>query len=272
MTFRLDFMCVGAAKAGTTWLCHNLRQHPRIFICADKELHYFNQYLPENSQKPNPNYQKSLTWYHQFFEAVTPDQLTADFSTSYLKYPNCAKDLFSYNPQLKIIMILREPIERMLSHYYFLIQRNIIPPQNIEAALKNHPHILENSLYGQQLKNYETFFPKEQIKVLWYEDIEQCPQALINEVTDFLNIEKFAPKDLNKKINVTQYTPKNPLSKIIHKAKKIAGLTNEKQQKNNRKEILTNPLKTELKSYFYEDICTLEKIANKDLSSWKNTI
>lgn len=269
MTFRLDFMCVGAAKAGTTWLCHNLRQHPRIFICADKELHYFNQYLPENPQKINPNYQKSLTWYHQFFEAATPNQLTADFSTSYLKYPNCAKDLFTYNPSLKIIMILREPIERVLSHYYFLIQRNIIPKQDLTQAIKTHPHILENSLYAKQLKNYQTFFPKEQIKILWYKEIKQTPQTLINEVTNFLEIEQFTPKDLKKKINVTQYTPQNSLSKIIQKAKKIAGLNTEEKQNRNRKEILTNPLKTELKAYFQEDICTLEKMLNKDLSLWK---
>ena len=100
-----DFLGIGAQKAGTTWLYENLRRHPQMYLPNTKEIHYFDWY-----------FYKSIHWYCKHFMAVEKNKLKGEITPCYSTLSeNKIKLIHKINPQLKIILILRNPIERAWS-------------------------------------------------------------------------------------------------------------------------------------------------------------
>jgi len=291
---RLDFMCIGAAKSGTTWLYHNLSLHPNISLSKVKEINYFNKYTGEDPDILNPNYGKPIEWYHSYFPDSKPGFLLGEFSTSYLKYLNCAPDLHAYNPKLKLIVILRNPVERVFSHYLFLLQRGFVAPSmSFEEAMTKRKYMLDNSLYFEQLFHYFKLFPKNQIKILWYDDLIHQPEKLYAETLEFLQIEPFFPSGLKEVVNPTKEVRSRLLNDVLinfsktFNSGKIAGkikfilkklrlgkilnhvfILNSAKPNAERREI-NEASRKQLQDYFKADIEKLEALLDVDLNTWK---
>lgn len=290
MTFRLDFIGIGAQKAGTTWLFKMLSQHPQININEKKEIDFFNDKRSYYSSKPVKNYEKGISWYEK---QINPkeNKINGEISPEYLFDGNVPIRIHKHFPQVKIIVILRNPIYRAYSQFEFANKTHYLGNSFIEV-IKKHDDFIQRSLYYKQLSRYYKIFKKDQIKVLFFEDIEKNPEKLIKDVEKFLNIKEFIPKNLHEKINVTTYPRFKIINKILSKVEKIKNLkVGKKLWKNrffhklNKKTIrlveninLKEKKRVDFSSkekkylyqkYFKEDIEKLEKLLNKDLSHWK---
>lgn len=289
--FKLDFIGIGAEKAGTTWVADMLKQHHLIYIPKQKELHYFNRKFVENPKLNNYNFDKPFSWYEKFFKNSKPNQIKGELSPTYLWDKEAPKKINKYFPNVKLFVVLRNPTERSLSQYYYYKHKGLIMEKTFYQALRNYPFLLERSMYYKQLKKYFDLFPKENIKIMFFEDLKNDKISFLKELEDFLGVKRYVPNSIDKKSNVTGLPKyKNPniilakirfilrkykLNFILDLARKI-GLAQYLEKIRNTttdnkfsKEKIDEKTRKYLKEYFSEDIEKLEKLIKKDLSAWK---
>ena len=230
-----DFICIGAIKSGTTWLHHNLQQHPEIWLPPIKELRYFNE--PEynlmgrlfgRDQKRyeywrmqvrffwqdkrawlRPGY---LSWYlNYFFMPRSPQwysslfnwgqvKITGDITPLYATMPESNIAALQKNfPDIKIIYILRSPVERTWSHILLrCISLVNWQPQNLTAEIVRKT-VFERDLQdkwlfanGQYIKNleiWERYFSPEQMLIEFYDDLKREPKLFLKRIYQFLGVD-----------------------------------------------------------------------------------
>lgn len=290
--FKIDFIGIGAAKAGTTWLADALRQHPDIFIPEKKELIYFCK-TELATQIRNYRYEKPITWYHSFFKSAALDQIKGEISPHYLNAPEAVEKIYQYNPEIKIIAALRNPVERVVSHYFYAIQIGKIPPVSFADAINNYPIILKYGLYFKHLTRYYNQFPNSNIKIVLFDDLKGHPQSLYSEILNFLRVREHVPSTLDKKINRTKQNRISRLNYLIESSRifihqnkllflrpflKYTGITplaefvrdHLNTTYNTRQKFKLSPdIYDMLYDYYSEDIKSLEKLIDRDLSGWK---
>ncbi len=181
-TAHADFMIIGAQKSGTTSLAYQLAQHPALSISGQKEPHYFSK---------SRDWRATLARYHKLF-SPQKGQLCFEASTSYSflpEYPETAERLKAYNPDLRLIYILRHPVERIRSHYLHRVRRGKVlrPPG---AEIRRNPIYLDRSRYATQIRPYLALFPAEQVLILIFEEYAADPQAAFGQVADLLGISR----------------------------------------------------------------------------------
>ena len=291
--YRIDFIGIGAAKSGTTWLAHILKNHPQVFISPlRKEINYFNKYLAQDYQTVNYEYRHPYEWYHSFFKDVGNGQIAGDITPSYLSMENAALDIFNYNPAIKLFSILRNPIERSFSEYLFSKQNGVNNYKTFEEALEKNPKkFVQSSMYARNLERFYDKFQRNQIKILFFDDIQENAKELLNEVYEFLNIDPFYPDNYESIINKGKVARSHSINNIIGQSKLlihrnglqfflpflkklgVLNLMNTIKNKNltARKEKLSpDPTtKQKLMDKFVNDIERLEELTGRDLSSWK---
>jgi len=291
-TNKVGFVGIGAARSGSTWMASVLKQHPEIFMSEVKEIHYFDKYRDFIIPKSNKNYKKPIEWYHNFFKHANSKQIKGEFTPSYLRNENCAEDIYRYNPNIKLIAILRNPIERTISQYLFAIQWGIISSNlDLENAIIKYPVLLTHSLYYEQLINYFNHFPKNNIKVLIYENVMENKDFWLKEICSFLEIDEDFSFKNDFRVNETHNVKFSGLNYLIRKthpffnsstmlhqlkqALQKAGVTKVVAKLNDGKKLSVKgyEIKPEinkyLKSYFAEDVIQLEKLLQTDLSLWE---
>lgn len=289
--FRINFLSLGVAKSGSTWLADKLRLHPQIYIPNEKTIYYFNQFR-EKSSKPNLKHKRPFQWYHSFFKNSTPKQITGEIAPEYFIQENCAKDIFNYNPNIKLLVTLRNPIQRAYSQYIFRQQIGRSNYPSFEAAIRDFPFLLGTSLYFKHLKRYFDIFPRESIKVMFYDDLRNNIREYYREVLSFLGVKEYYPVGLEIKTNVTMEVRSKLLGKLmtsidlylkhrpnlqyvrdsmhhlgLHKIAKAISRANKKSIL--VKSQLGDDLEYRLREFFLEDINNLEELLKKDLSHWK---
>ena len=181
---RVDFMIIGAQKCGTTTLAEQLSEHPSVCFCATKEPGYFHR---------TPDWEAHLDTYHALYQP-TPGQLCGEGSTMYTFLPEWQDThlrLHRYNPDLKLIYLMRNPVERVISNYAHRLVRKTVH-ETPESVIFAHPIYINRSRYGVQLRPYLELFGRAQILPLIFEEyIADQPQTL-QRVADFLGIDPAA--------------------------------------------------------------------------------
>jgi hypothetical protein len=207
-----DFLVIGAQKSGTTWLYANMKVHPDLFLSEKKEVHYFDWY-----------FHRSIRWYLKHFKSAgnkIKGEVTPAYSTLEIVR---IKHIKRYNPDLKIIFIVRNPIERAWSHALnnYCTGMNIpfekLTSEDLEWHFNSYPSLVRSD-YARTMKNWSAVFPKEQIHLCFYEDLKSKPEDLLNSIFDFLGVKH--PADwsnypFNKVIN------RGPSHKIPEKELKV---------------------------------------------------
>lgn len=106
----IDFICIGANKSGTTWLYEMVRQHPEICVSKVKEPHFYSH-----------NYDKGYEWYFNLWKTEI-NQKTGEFSTTYFNSVLALDRIVKDNPDVKIVLLLRDPLSRAYSHLKHLLR------------------------------------------------------------------------------------------------------------------------------------------------------
>ena len=193
------FLVIGTQKGGTTSLQKLLEQHPGVYLPPCKEVHYFSLH----DQEPP-------SWYANHFRAAQPGQRRGDITPYYLFHPRAPQRIRALLPKVRLIVLLRDPVERTLSQY-FHAQRHGFEVLELEEALaaetarlagaearlaepgstdyghQKHSY-LSRSRYELQLKRYEALFPQKQLLVLRSEDLFSTPKSSWDQIQRFLGL------------------------------------------------------------------------------------
>lgn len=197
----LDFMIVGVQKGGTTALSYFLAQHPQLALAESKEVHLFDAPdYPFGSSREHINMQ-----YAPHFRQAAADVLWGEATPIYCYWPEIAAELQRYNPALKLIMILRDPVERAISQYAMETVRGhdslplwlalLMEPYRLwrdpqrrpNGARRCHSYCSRGN-YVAQLNNLRRYFPDEQILVIENGDLVNQHQATLEKVCHFLGV------------------------------------------------------------------------------------
>jgi hypothetical protein len=184
-----NFIVIGAARSGTTSLFQYLDPHPEVFMSQVKELNFFS----------NEKYwNKGFKWYEsQFAGANQGTRAIGEASTSYTKAPftkDVVKRIHDYNPDMKLIYVVRDPIDRYISHYMKRVQTGI-ETRNFSQTLEN----LESEAcawqgrYHYQIQKYLEWFPSNQLLVISMSSMKTTPEAVMEDVYNFLGLQTQGP-------------------------------------------------------------------------------
>ena len=189
------FIGIGAQKSGTSWIFSCLEEHPEIFMPV-KEIHFFSK---------NKLYCKGLNWYEEQFKTYNHQSQIGEFSTTYLHSNEALNRIYEKCPDAKIIVSLRDPTLRAVSHFKNDIMAGIIPKNSkfSDTLLKKNEY-WKRGLYYKKTKWLFQKFGKDKVKVLFIEEAKLDPNSFISSIYRFLKVDDtFIPSSLNQKINVS---------------------------------------------------------------------
>lgn len=280
MNLKPNFFIVGTPKAGTTSLFHYLESHPEVFVPKIKEPHFFSSPEVKNTYYKTKIIDNQET-YNSLFTSDNPYKAIGDFSSSYLFNNNSAKRIKSFNPKAKIIIVLRNPVERALSHYLmdFSLGYINVPLLDVINNKKQYKafyqQYIELGFYSKQIEAYKQHFSSSQIKILLSDNLYTNTNAVLEELFGFIGVSKSFKPDLKKKYN--QYKePRFKFLKQITQSTKLktlipSGLKNTFKSiiyKQNTEKPKLDIEKDLLQKIYSNTIQETERVANLDLSFW----
>jgi hypothetical protein len=177
-----NFAIVGAMKGGTTSLYHILRSHPEVFMCTPKEPSFF---VAEHA------WDRGLGWYAGLFAEAGSAAAVGEASTNYTKYPAFAgvpDRMHDAIPDVRIIYLVRDPLERMRSHYLHNLARTR-ERRSFEEAVRSDPIYLDCSRYTTQLAQFRRRFPAEQILVVTSDSLISGPASAVRPVFEHIGVD-----------------------------------------------------------------------------------
>ena len=289
-----DFLIVGAAKSGTSSLHLYLDEHPGVVMPRIKETWFWHQ--PENPNRAmtrrNPKLPVTLDQYSALYDRRA-GAVYGEATPSYLYYHQLTIDkLKRLHPNweaLKIIIILREPISKIKSHYRFARQKNLDPEQLSlakaiaaeERRLAENEVLLDmfyvdNTRYAAQVKAYIDNFPN--VKIYLYEDLRERPEWLIQDLYRYIGVDDtFTPPSLGKRVNKSR-------SRVVPRNWFAARYNGRLRRYRERwggafRGIIDTVFFTDarfepatldhLKTVFAPEVAELERVIGRDLTHWR---
>lgn len=206
----VDFVVGGVQKAGTTALHDFLAQHPHVALLRDQALHFFDK--PEHFAG-EPDYRIL----HNNFAPGWRWRVAGEVTADYLYYPQALERIARYNPQIRLIVSLRNPTERAFSQWNMRHDKGQEPLQFLDALKRDQETgiwkrprgdaYIARSLYAPQLEKVFDLFPRDQVLVLKYEEFRRDPRPMLDRMFDFLGVHRLR-RFKNKKRNVGSYSRK----------------------------------------------------------------
>jgi hypothetical protein len=207
-----DFLIIGCMKSGTSQLTYFLSQHPNIG-CFYDEVHFFDN-----------NFDQGREWYQRHLpEKSEKVFVTGEDSPSYICNERVPSRVFSMYPNIKLIAILRNPVDRTYSHYQMRVRRHH-EPVSFEEALAieekgtasdikgrvppDYPY-LETSMYVKHLERWFSFFPRDQMFIIFSDELKNRPLDTLNRVCAFLGVPPFAQMPAEDPVLTRKYPPMN---------------------------------------------------------------
>jgi hypothetical protein len=208
-----DFLIIGTARSGTTSLYEYLSQHPSVIPGVGKEVYYFDK-----------KFDKGINWYKSFFPTKLSKSLlenkqknkclTGEATPRYLHYPHAPKRVFDLIPNVKLIVLMRNPIDRAFSHYQMEVgsgneelsfeeaiqqeekrilddMKKMESDENFYSVYFYRKSYLTRGIYVNQLKRWFEYFPREQFLILKSEDLYSKTSEVYDQVLDFLGLPNF---------------------------------------------------------------------------------
>jgi hypothetical protein len=302
---KLDFVCIGAQKAGTTTLHDILITHPDIYLPPRKEAQFFDI---------NERYEKGINYYFEtFFKTYNGEKFVGNINPNLQMQNRSLERLHNcFGDELKIIFIMRDPVKRAYSHYLMSKKRGyekldffdalkaenerISNPQTHRGYISeepghyeiNHLGYVYRSLYSNTVEYLFANFPKENIHLLLFEDFIKNKKSRITETLHFLGI----PDSLYLSFEVESNVASEPRSLILRDFlyghglfKKIIGKVlskknrdfirinldkvNNKRLNEDKKGLSPDDRSKVFKMYFENDVQKLEELTGLDLNDWK---
>jgi Sulfotransferase family len=296
---RPNFFIVGAARSGTTSLSRYLKQHPEIYIKQQKEVHFFAaDYFPcsgPGDDELNEVVIHDEEQYNQFFAGVTGEKAIGDSSVFYLCLPGTAERIAQAVPDAKIIIILREPVDRAYSAYMHLMRDGreyvgfaeglSLEEVRREKGFEPLWWYKELGLYYKQVKQYLEIFGVDRVKVLLYDELCDNPEQLLHDTFAFLEVRENVVIDTSLRHNIAGVPKSRQLFSVLDNFIRRPSVL-EKGIKSlipwRLREIVANKamlmllrsvpidsqVQAQLKAYYADDVKKLEDLLCRDLSCW----
>ncbi len=197
-----NFLIIGVKKGGTTSIYHYLIQHPQILPAIKKEIDFWSFY-----------FHRGLDWYRAHFPAIPESEkfLTGEASPSYFDAPDIPARLFHFFPKIKLIVLLRNPVDRTISNYYHEVRSNAenmsveeVINSRLEKLIKISSSLVKekdywnyqgdyiaSSVYLDWLKKWLNIFPREQLLILPSEEFYSDPKTTMKQVFNFLGLQDY---------------------------------------------------------------------------------
>lgn len=190
-----QFIIIGAAKSGTTTLYEYLCRHPQVFMSTPKEPDFFALDM---------NYNKGIEWYQNLFNSAQPHQVGGEASTTYSRlhqHPKTVERLVKLLPDVKLIYVMRHPVDRAYSFYRyrfkgsqqnpeFLAKRNeLMTIRTFEEAIQQQSEFLDSSDYLYQIERYLEYYPKDSLLCVLMEDLIEQPADTLSKICQFIGVD-----------------------------------------------------------------------------------
>ena len=294
-----SFLIIGAAKSGTYALHAHFARHPDVFMCATKEPHYFafgaqNGAGTPLNEAPVHSWIASREAYVELFANHGGARMAGERSVSYLYIPGTAERIYKFNPEMKLIVSLRDPVERAYSSFNYAKSYGIEPLKTLAEGLTAEPERIQRNssillryrdlgLYSGQLARYFDVFPRDQIKVILYDDFVEDPARIVRELYTFIGVTPDFEPDPNLRSNVTKRPDdENPLHRFINgehiarsAVRRLLPLSMRERLREVVRDVLFKPppplalgQRRELQDLFHDEITELERLLDRDLSAW----
>jgi hypothetical protein len=269
-----NFLYIGAAKSGSTWISEILRAHPRCYVPAVKDIYYFDRH-----------YQRGLGWYASYFAAAQAGHIAiGEFSHNYILSALAADRIQRDLPDIKLLASVRNPVQRAFSGYLMWL-RDGSHSGTFQEALHERPVILDMGLYFKHLSDYYARFASDQIKVLVHDDLSANPAAYAREIFDFLGLPFVASIDYQRKVlpasrarnvrfarlvkavawQLREYGVLRPIG--VAKRSPLMNLLYQPLEGAGRPRIPEQAAKW-LRDYYRDDVARLSTLLGRDLSHW----
>jgi sulfotransferase family protein len=242
---RLDFILAGAQKSGTTALHYFLSRHPDITMGDQQEIHFFDN---DAMFVAEVDYEQL----HKHYPRLAATAIAGDCTPSYMYYEPAAERIWKYNPQIKLLIILRNPVERAFAHWNMQRFRGREPLDFFDAVREEQSRIsgapptearrfayIDRGFYGPQLERLFKFFPREQMKTVKFEEFKNNQRETLASIFSFLG--------------------RKPLRSVRSKDRNIVPY---KRAMNWEERVF-------LYNLFAEDIARVEQMLGWDCSDWK---
>jgi hypothetical protein len=312
-----NFFIVGAPKAGTTSLWTYLDQHPQIFMCPLKEPSYFASELrPENfTDEMRPRIEREMRalerylqgdlrtkrfgglvsrWeeYLSLYRNAGDERAIGEATASYLWSASAAGNIATRIPQARIIIILRNPVDRAYSQYLQMLTAGVFRGsfrELITASLHCRDRrlgiawpLLDYGRYAAQIERYFRAFPRSQIHISYYEQLQRSPQPLLASLFTFLGVDPVFVPDLSQRHHETAIPRLNGLAYLLKKSgawpylRRLApaplGPRLRSLAMRSRGSLQMLPADREfLTDYYRDDISGLATLLDHDFSLWLDT-
>ena len=295
-----NFYIVGAPKCGTTSLYEWLRQHPDVFMPEKKEPKWFCHDLREASKENGSEHLFSV-WneegYRNLFADTQDEKAVGETSTYYLYSQTAPKANKAFSPEAKIIIMLRDPVEQIISLYNFSVQKGHETAGSLQDALEREDRRKENPpagkmpksyLYSEKaqfskyIKHWQKYFDDSQIKIILLDDLKDNPGEIYQDTLAFLGVEKtdFTPEFSQENtggsprfqwLNQAIKHPSSPIRKVAELtpksvAKRIRDTLNAVLLTKNKQGVSESTRK-KLKQAFQPEVGKLDKLLDRDLQA-----
>ncbi len=276
---KLDFLIIGAPKSGTSWLANNLRANPGIYM-PRQEIHYFSRYF-----ESEPSH-----WYASFFLAHAPGQLIGERSNSYMTDPEAAARIRDAFPEVKLLAILRNPVERAYSGYCMRLDRAFVNRDiclHLDPANPLSRDILRNGFYREQLSRFTDLFPRERLYVAIFDDIASRPRELLADISEFLGAPyQFEGAAVKERLNARKNNGVRPglkrlLRPIMRSERTRAAVLRALNASAIGRALLrassgklqypplTDAIRSKLVAFYRDEVKGLEDFTGRDLCGWR---
>jgi hypothetical protein len=300
MILKPNFIVVGVPKAGTTSIFHYLSQHPDIYLPGTTELRYFNRFeMLDNLSGPNDKFSRNMIckdWkeYMSYFKGHVNESAIGEITTSYLYTPKSIDRIKEeLGPNTKILVLLRNPVERTYSNYLYYKRRNL-EKGTFKQALEEEASrkkagwndawlSKDHSLYFNKINHLiESSMP---FKIILFEDFIENPKETVKDLFSFLEVDTdFIPSNIDiiynkggeyfqkEIIEWMQYPSalRKTLKKLIPEffIEKLRIKRDQFISNNTIKPDMDSQIRSELFNYFSEDVYNLAEKTNIDISKW----
>lgn len=273
-----NFLIIGAMKGGTTSLWHYLRSHPQVFMPHNKELHFFSD---------GEVWSRGLQWYEGKFSELPPTAVAVgEASPSYSKhpqFPGVPARIASVIPDVRLIYVIRQPIERMRSQYLHNVAAGL-EHDPVEKALRSKPGYVNSSRYAMQIAYYLEHFHRDQLLVITSEDLRGDRIPTVRRVYEFLGIDQgWVPPMIQREFYRTgerrmvrsitlkmRRLPGIHLRRLIPAAVKVRAMKSGLLTKtlDEDEAMITESLREHLEGVLREDVRQLRQFLGPDFDGW----
>lgn len=173
----INFLFLGPDKAGSTWMYKILSMHPDVFVPKCKDIYFFDRY-----------FHRGYGWYQKHFSGAGLCKAVGELSHDYLFSADAAKRIKSLLPEVKLIICIRDPVERSISHY-LQIRKSGLTKVGLRESLEKFPEIVENSRYSKYVVMYENVFGPGCLNVLFFDELKREPEKFARRLFEVIGVE-----------------------------------------------------------------------------------